>query len=48
MQTYEYGNFPVFDGSNHMQYQIKELDGFAGMLETIIETDRLPELLFVS
>ena len=48
MQTYTYGNFPVFDGFNHMQYQIKEPDGFAGMLETIIETDRLPELLFVS
>lgn len=48
MQTYTYGNFPVFDGFNHMQYQIKEPDGFAGMLETIIETDRLPKLPFVS
>ena len=48
MQTYTYGNFPVFDGFNHMQYQIKEPDGFVGMLETIIETDRLPELPFVS
>ncbi len=48
MQTYTYGNFPIFNGFNHMQYQIKEPDGFAGMLETIIETDRLPELLFVS
>lgn len=48
MQTYTYGNFTVFDSFNHMQYQIKEPDGFAGMLETIIETDRLPELPFVS
>lgn len=47
MQTYKYGNFPVFDGFNHMQYQIKEPDGFAGMLEMIIETGRLPELPFV-
>ncbi|WP_455719412.1 hypothetical protein [Agathobacter sp.] len=48
MQTYEYGNFPIFDGCNHMQYQIKEPDGFAGMLETVIETGRLPELPFAS
>lgn len=48
MQTYTYGNFPVFDGFNHMQYQIKEPDGFARILEMIIENDRLPELPFVS
>lgn len=46
MQTYIYGNFPVFDGFNHMQYQIRDPEGFARMLETIIETDRLPELAF--
>lgn len=46
MQTYKYGNFPVFDGFNHMQYQILASDGFAGMLEMIMETDRLPELPF--
>ena len=44
MQTYVYGNFPVFEGFNHMQYQIRDPEGFARMLETIIETDRLPEL----
>ena len=44
MQTYTHGNFPVFDGFNHMQYQILEPAGFARMLETIIKTDRLPEL----
>ncbi len=43
MQTYRYGNFPVFEGFNHMQYQIRDPEGFARMLETIIETDRLPE-----
>ena len=46
MQTYIYGNFPVFEGFNHMQYQIRDPEGFARMLETIIETDRLPELAF--
>ena len=46
MQTYIYGNFPVFEGLNHMQYQIQNPEGFARMLETIIETDRLPELAF--
>ena len=47
MQTYIYGNFPVFEDFNHMQYQIRESEGFARMLETIIETDRLPRLAFV-
>lgn len=41
MQTYPYGNFPVYEGCNHMQYQIRDPKGFAKMLETIIETDRL-------
>ena len=48
MQTYIHGNFPVFEGFNHMQYQIRDPEGFAGMLETMIETNRLPELTFVS
>ena len=47
MQTYKYGNFPVFEGYNHMQYQILDPKGFAGMLESIIETDQLPELPFM-
>ena len=42
MQTYIHGNFPVFEGFNHMQYQIREPEGFARMLETIIEAGRLP------
>ena len=42
MQTYIHGNFPVFEGFNHMQYQIRDSEGFARMLETIIETGRLP------
>ena len=42
MQAYKYGNFPVFEGCNHMQYQICDPKGFAGMLETIIETGKMP------
>lgn len=42
MQTYIHGNFPVFEEFNHMQYQIRDPEGFARMLETIIETGRLP------
>ena len=47
MQTYIHGNFPVFEGFNHMQYQIQNPEGFARMLETIIEIDRLPEFWFL-
>ena len=47
MQTYIHGNFPVFEGFNHMQYQIRDPEGFARMLETIIEIDRLPEFWFL-
>ena len=47
MQTYIHGNFPVFEGFNHMQYQIREPEGFARMLEMIIETGSLPNLEFV-
>ena len=46
MQAYKYGNFPVFEGLNHMQYQIRNPEGFARMLEMIIKTYRLPELTF--
>lgn len=46
MQAYKYGNFPVFEGLNHMEYQIRCPDGFARMLEMIIKTDQLPELTF--
>ena len=41
MQAYPYGNFPVFDGFNHMQYQIRDPKGFAEMLERIIETGKI-------
>lgn len=46
MKAYPYGNFPVFDGYDHMQYQICDPKGFAEMLEAIISTGQLPELPF--
>ena len=42
MQTYIHGNFSFFEGFNHMQYRIRDPEGFARMKETIIETGRLP------
>ena len=41
MQAYPYGNFPVFNGCNHMQYQIRNPKKFAKMLEKIINFDLL-------
>ncbi|MBU5480749.1 alpha/beta hydrolase [Blautia sp. MSJ-19] len=47
MKAYPSGNFPVFDGHNHMQYQIRDPKGFAEMLIAIIETGELPQLAFI-
>lgn len=47
MKAYPDGNFPVFDGYNHMQYQIRDPKGFADMLASVIETNTLPELPFL-
>ena len=46
MQAYPHGNFPVFEGMNHMQFQIQNPQGFAGMLESVMEKGSLPELPF--
>ena len=46
MQAYPHGNFPVFEGMNHMQFQIRDPRGFAGMLESVMEKGSLPELPF--
>ena len=32
---------PIFEGFNHMPYQIRNPKGFARMLEMIIETDNI-------
>ena len=46
-KAYPQGHFPVFEGYNHMQYQIRDPRGFAGMLVSVMEQDSLPELSFV-
>lgn len=37
MRVYPYGQYSVFEGCNHMQYQIRDPKGFAKMLDTLIE-----------
>ena len=46
MKAYPHGNFPVFQGYNHMQFQIRDPKGFAQMLTEIMERNRMPELPF--
>ena len=47
MEAYPQGNFPVFEGHNHMQYQIRDPQGFADMLDAIVRTDKIPTLPFL-
>lgn len=47
MSAYPHGNFPVFEGFNHMQYQIIDPKGFAEALRSIDARGRLPELPFL-
>lgn len=47
MKAYPYANYPAFNGYNHMEYQIKDPAGFANMLRSIIENDRLPDISFL-
>ena len=47
MRAYPRGNFPVFRDMNHMQYQIRDPQGFAQMLTAIIEKNALPDLPFL-
>lgn len=44
MEAYPQGHFPVFEGYQHMQYQIRDPRGFAQMLAFLIDQDRLPQL----
>lgn len=45
-EAYPKGNFPVFEGFNHMQYQIRDPKGFAQMLVSVMEQNQLPPLPF--
>ena len=47
MEAYPYGNYPVFEGYNHMQYQIRNPKGFAEMMTYIAKCDGMPKLPFV-
>ena len=47
MRAYPCGHYPVFEGYDHMQYQIRDPKGFAEMLAYIDEHDRMPELPFI-
>lgn len=46
-KAYPAGNFPVFAGYYHMQYQIRDPQGFAELLQSLMERDRLPDLPFL-
>lgn len=46
-KAYPAGNFPVFAGYDHMQYQIRDPKGFAELLQSLMERDRLPDLPFL-
>ena len=47
MKTYPQGHFPIFEGYNHMPYQIRDPQEFAGMLAAIMEQGDMPILPFV-
>ena len=47
MEGYPCGHYPVFEGYDHMQYQIRDPKGFAEMLAHIAERDCMPELPFI-
>lgn len=44
MQAYPYGQYPIFEGCNHMQYQIRDPKGFAEMLDSVIEKGELGQI----
>ena len=47
MKSYPSANYPVFDGFNHMQYQIRDPQGFAKMLDYIVQNNEMPQLSFL-
>lgn len=47
MEAYPQGHFPVFQGYDHMQYQIRDPRGFSQMLASLIERGDIPDLPFV-
>ena len=47
IKAYPYGHYPVFEGYNHMQYQIRNPQNFAEMLVCIMKQDTMPNLPFI-
>lgn len=45
MKAYPNGNYPIFNGCDHMQYQIRDPQGFAEMLRSVMDNGALPEKL---
>ena len=46
-KAYPYGKYPVFEGYDYMQYQIRDPQGFAEMLTYIAAHDGMPKLPFI-
>ena len=47
MEAYPCGHYPVFEGYDHMQYQIRDPKDFAEMLAFIAAQDGMPKLPFI-
>ena len=47
MEAYPCGHYPVCEGYDHMQYQIRDPKGFAEMLTYIVAHDGMPKLPFI-
>ena len=47
MEAYPCSHYPVFEGYDHMQYQIRDPRGFAEMLIYIAEHNKMPKLPFI-
>ena len=47
IEAYPCGNYPIFEGYDHMQYQIRDPKGFAEMLAFIAEQGGMPKLPFI-
>lgn len=45
IKSYPNANYPVFEGYNHMQFQIRDPEGFAEMLVSIIKNNEIPQNL---
>ena len=43
-KSYPYGHYPVFEGYDHMQYQIQNPEGFAALLRWVMERGALPDI----